>query len=242
MALADKANSYIQEKAPWQLSKEEGKETEVLAVCTQAINLFRVISTYLQPVLPQTAAKVAQFLNLPNLNWNAIAAPMLNLSINKFMPLMKRIEPTQIAAVIEASKEDVAKELGGSKQATKAKNVEQISDNNHGQSKMIEFNDFAKIDLRVAKVVQAQHVEGADKLLQLTLDVGESANKNVFSGIKSHYQPEDLIGKSVVFVYNLAPRKMKFGISEGMVLACGEGNDLWILESHQDAPAGTKIS
>jgi len=244
MTLADQANSYIQEKAPWQMSKEAGKEQEVLAVCTQAINLFRVLMTYLNPILPETSKKCAAFLNIENFAWENINTPLLDHEINKFKPLMQRIEQDKVAAMVEASKEDVAAELGkkpekDSKKASKKDKKQSKADET---PEIIEFPDFAKVDLRVAKVVEANHVEGADKLLQLTLDVGEENTRNVFSGIKSHYQPEDLVGKNLVFVYNLAPRKMKFGMSEGMVLAAGEGKELWILESNLEAKPGTKIS
>ncbi|MCJ8314356.1 MAG: methionine--tRNA ligase [Saccharospirillaceae bacterium] len=244
MALADIANAYIHENAPWQLVKTAGSEEKVQAVCTQALNIFRILITYLAPVLPETAKDCIEFLNIKNLNWDEIATPLLSHKINEFKPMINRIDGKVVTKLVEASKEDVAAELGKkpekvSKKENKKTKAKPKSD---PKNEIIQFDDFAKIDLRVAKVLECNHVEGADKLLQLTLDVGEEKTRNVFSGIKSHYQPEELVGKNLVFVYNLAPRKMKFGMSEGMVLAAGEGKELWIMESNLDAKPGTKIS
>ncbi len=247
MNLADRANEYIQEHAPWVMAKQEGKDADILAVCTQALNLFRVLMTYLQPVLPAMAEKAATFLKVDDFAWQAIRSPLLGHEINKFKPLMTRLEMDQVTAMIEASKvTDEAKAAakakandptknGSANQPTPVTKSETMQDT-------IEFDDFAKIDLRVARVISASHVDGADKLLQLTLDVGNGDQRQVFSGIKSHYQPSDLEGKNVVLVYNLKPRKMRFGVSEGMVLAAGEGKDLWVLEPNAAIPPGTKIS
>lgn len=242
MQLADRANEYIQEHAPWVMAKETGREAEVLAVCTQALNLFRVLMTYLQPVLPAMGEKAALFLKVDDFAWAAINEPLLNHEINKFKPLLTRLERDQVDAMIEASKvTDEAKAAAKAKandptkQAAKPETEAQAS-------ATINFDDFAKVDLRVARVVSAESVEGADKLLKLVLDVGEDTTRQVFSGIKSHYQPSDLEGKNVVLVYNLAPRKMRFGVSEGMVLAAGENDGLWVLEPSADIPPGTRIS
>jgi methionyl-tRNA synthetase len=233
MALADKANQYIDDKKPWALAKEEGKDQEVHDICTMGINLFRVLVAYLKPVLPVTVEQAEAFLNIDALTWDVIATPLLDHDVNKFKPLMTRIESDKIEAILEASKQTMAIEA---KPATKPvdKNIDPIADE-------IQFDDFAKIDLRIAKIVNAQHVEGADKLLQLTLDIG-SGEKNVFAGIKSAYQPEDLIGKLTVMVANLAPRKMRFGLSEGMVLAAGPGGkDLFILNPDEGAQPGMRV-
>ncbi len=242
MHLADRANEYIQEHAPWVMAKEAGREAEVLAVCTQALNLFRVLMTYLQPVLPAMGEKAAAFLKVDDFAWSAVQGPLLNHEINKFKPLLTRLERDQVDAMIEASKvTDEAKAAAKAKAndpTKKPAKAEAASE----QSDTITFDDFAKLDLRVARVVSADHVEGADKLLKLTLDVGEDSTRQVFSGIKSHYQPSDLQGKNVVLVYNLAPRKMRFGVSEGMVLAAGENDGLWVLEPSADIPPGTRIS
>ncbi|CAC9559552.1 Methionyl-tRNA synthetase (EC 6.1.1.10) [uncultured Gammaproteobacteria bacterium] len=227
MKLADKANQYIDEHKPWQLVKEEGKEAQVHDVASLAINLFRVLMTYLKPVLPVMAEQVEVFLNVDSLNWQDIKHPLTKHKINKFKPLMSRIEDEQINQVIEKSKQ--------STQITKKKTQEEGGN-------MIQIDDFAKIDLRIAKIVKAQTVKGADKLLQLTLDIGEDNTRNVFAGIKAHYKPEELEGKLTVMVANLAPRKMKFGISEGMVLAASDGKSLHILSPDSGAQIGMKIS
>ncbi|MBT7295002.1 MAG: methionine--tRNA ligase [Candidatus Thioglobus sp.] len=226
MKLADKANQYIDEHKPWQLIKEEGSEAQVHDVTSLALNLFRVLMTYLKPVLPEMAKQAEDFLNIDAFNWADLKHPLTKHQINKFKPLMSRIEDEQINSGIEASK-----------QTTEQQEPEQEEDDN-----MISINDFTKIDLRIAKIVKAQHVEGADKLLQLTLDIGEEKTRNVFAGIKAHYNPEDLEGRLTVMVANLAPRQMKFGLSEGMVLAAGNGKSLHILSPDSGATPGMKIS
>ena len=229
MALADHANQYIDEKKPWVMAKQEGMEQQVHDTCSVGLNLFRVLLTYLKPVLPVMAQKTEQFLNIEPMNWSNYKTPLTNHSINKFKPLMTRVEQEKIDNMLEESKQTMTTET-----ETKPKNTNPISPE-------ISFDDFAKIDLRIAKIVNAEHVEGADKLLQLTLDIGDET-KNVFAGIKSAYQPEDLVGKLTVMVANLAPRKMRFGVSEGMVLAAGPGGkDLWILHPDDGAQPGMKV-
>ena len=231
MALADRANIYIDEKKPWVLAKEPGQEQQVQDVCTQGINMFRVIMTYLKPVLPETAANSEIFLNC-ELHWNNLDQPLLSHTINQFKPLMTRIEKEQIDAMTENSKQTM--EPAAADKATGPLTEDPIS----GE---IQFDDFAKIDLRIARIVKAEHVEGADKLLQLTLDIG-GETRNVFAGIKSAYDPADLEGKLTVMVANLAPRKMRFGLSEGMVLAAGPGGkDLFILSPDEGAKPGMRV-
>ncbi len=233
MALADKANQYIDAKEPWLLAKQEGKEAEVQACCSMGINLFRVILSYLAPVLPEVAKQSLDFLNIDTLDWDAVKSPLLNHKINKFKPLMKRIEPEAVEAVIADSRQNLQAAAAPTKVEAKPE-IEPIADT-------IEYADFAKIDLRIVRITKAEHVEGADKLLQLTLDLGDGT-KNVFAGIKSAYQPEQLEGKLTVMVANLAPRKMKFGVSEGMVLAAGPGGkDIWLLEPDSGAQPGMRI-
>jgi len=232
MALADKANQYIDSAEPWVLAKQEGKEAEVQACCSMGINLFRIILNYLAPVLPEVAKRGAEFLNIEDQSWDAVATPLRNHKINKFKPLMQRVEPEQIEAVIEDSKQNL--QAAAPAAPAKKPSIEPIADE-------ITFDDFAKVDLRVVRIAKAEHVEGADKLLRLTLDLGDG-ERNVFAGIKSAYAPEDLEGKLTVMVANLAPRKMKFGMSEGMVLAAGPGGkELWILEPHSGAQPGMRI-
>jgi methionyl-tRNA synthetase len=239
MALADRANQYIDEKKPWVMAKEEGKEQELQDVCSMGINLFRLLIGYLRPILPATAEKSETFLQVEPLSWEALATPLLDHQIAKFKPLMTRIEGKQIEEMVEASMEDLA-----AADAKKTKPRETTTEGHLAKDPIadeIEFGDFAKVDLRVVKIVKAEHVEGADKLLQLTLDLG-GETRNVFAGIKSAYTPEQLEGKLTVMVANLAPRKMRFGISEGMVLAAGPGGkDLFILNPDDGAEPGMRV-
>ncbi|MGD8526091.1 MAG: methionine--tRNA ligase, partial [Thioalkalispiraceae bacterium] len=234
MALADKANVYIDEQKPWALAKEQGKERQVQDIYSVGINLFRVLMAYLKPVLPVMAEAAEQFLNIEPLGWQDIHSPLTDHAINKFKPLMTRVEQDKVDAMLNASKQDLA-EQPTKKERKASSKVEPIAE-------QIEFDDFAKIDMRIARIVKAEHVEGADKLLQLTLDIGEATTRNVFAGIKSAYAPEDLEGKLTVMVANLKPRKMRFGLSEGMVMAAGPGGkDLWILEPHDGAQPGMRV-
>ena len=233
MALADKANQFIDEHKPWVLIKDDSKLDEVQQVCTAGINAFRSLCIYLKPVLPNLVADAETFLNVGELTWSDLQTPLLDHQINKFKPLMTRIESDAVERMIEESKEFLEDiELSVDLDSPLAKDP--ISDE-------ISFDEFAKIDLRIAKIVKAEHVDGADKLLQLTLDIGGDT-KNVFAGIKSAYQPEDLEGKLTVMVANLAPRKMRFGLSEGMVLAAGPGgSDLFILNPDDGAEPGMRV-
>ncbi|UCA09820.1 methionine--tRNA ligase [Aeromonas enteropelogenes] len=231
MALADKANRYVDDKAPWVIAKQEGADAELQAVCSVGINLFRVLMAYLKPVMPQLAERAEAFLG-ETLTWDGIAAPLVDHTVAPFKALFSRIEPAKIEAMIEASKEDLAKE-----QAPKVTGP--LVDD--PISETIAYDDFAKIDLRVALIKKAEAVPEADKLLKLQLDIG-GETRQVFAGIKSAYNPEDLEGKLTVMVANLAPRKMRFGMSEGMVLAAGPGGkDLWILEPQEGAQPGMRV-
>ena len=232
IALADRANQYIDEKKPWVLAKEDGRETEVHEACSVGINLFRVLMVYLKPVLPVMAEKAEAFLQC-SLDWTALDQPLLGHSIAKFKPLMTRIEAAQVEAVVEASKEQQAE----AKALTAKPEENEMSEDN-----TIDFDTFAKVDLRVAKIIKAEHVDGADRLLRLTLDLGDEQRK-VFAGIKEAYpEPELLDGKLCVCVANLAPRKMKFGVSEGMVLAAGPGGkDIYLVEPHEGAEPGMLV-
>ncbi|HDX8343723.1 TPA: methionine--tRNA ligase [Aeromonas dhakensis] len=231
MALADKANRYVDDKAPWVIAKQEGADAELQAVCSVGINLFRVLMAYLKPVMPLLAERAEAFL-AETLSWDGIATPLVDHTVAPFKALFSRIEPAKIDAMIEASKEDLAKE-----QAPKA--TGSLVDD--PISETIAYDDFAKVDLRVALITKAEAVPEADKLLKLQLDIG-GETRQVFAGIKSAYNPEDLEGKLTVMVANLAPRKMRFGMSEGMVLAAGPGGkDLWILEPQEGAQPGMRV-
>ncbi|MFW5454372.1 methionine--tRNA ligase [Thioalkalivibrio sulfidiphilus] len=230
MALADVANQYIDEHKPWVLAKQEGMEDRVQAVCTQGLNLFRVLMTYLKPVLPAMAEKAEGFLNVAPLAWNHVAEPLLAHRINPFEPLMTRVDPDAVARLQEASREDLTAATAPKQELEGGPIAQEIG-----------IEDFGKIDLRVARIVKAEHVEGADKLLRLSLDLGGEM-RQVFAGIKSAYDPADLEGKLTVMVANLAPRKMKFGMSEGMVLAAGPGGkELFILNPDDGARPGMRV-
>jgi methionyl-tRNA synthetase len=237
MLLADEANQYIDENKPWVLIKEPGREAEVQEICTMGLNLFRLLIIYLKPVLPVLARKVEGFLNIPPLLWQDLDRPLLDHKINKFKPLMTRVEKEDIDAMIEDSKENL--QIVDATAEVNAETAGPLLDTPIAGE--ISIDDFSKVDLRVARIVKAQHVEGADKLLQLTLDIG-GEERNVFAGIKAAYEPEALEGRLTVMVANLAPRKMRFGLSEGMVLAAGPGNaDIFILSPDEGAQPGMRI-
>ncbi|MCM2530093.1 methionine--tRNA ligase [Shewanella algae] len=232
MALADVANAYVADEAPWQLVKNEETLARAHQVCSVALNLFRILVTYLKPVLPRLAADVEAFLKL-ELSWSGLALDMAGHQINPFKPMMQRIELDKVNAMVEASKESL-KETEDTPKASGPLADDPISPT-------IEFDDFAKLDLRIALIKKAEHVPEANKLLKLQLDLG-GETRQVFAGIKSAYAPEDLEGKLTVMVANLAPRKMRFGLSEGMVLAAGPGGkDLWVLEPHEGAQPGMRV-
>lgn len=250
MELADIANQYFDDQEPWKLPKriaaagnENKQEAEnyslgdpaelrkqLHAICTNTLNMFRLLMTYLAPVLPKTSEASEEFLRT-SLEWRKRNVPLENCEISVFKPLMQRVDIKQIEKMLDASKEEMPAATG---QKAPEANLEPIADE-------IEFGDFAKVDLRVVRIVKAEHVDGADKLLRLTLDVGEG-ERNVFAGIKSAYKPEDLEGRLTVMVANLKPRKMKFGMSEGMVLAAGPGGkDIFILSPDSGATPGMRI-
>jgi methionyl-tRNA synthetase len=240
MALADLANQYIDENKPWVLAKEDGREQDIQDICSMGLNLFRILMIYLKPVLPAMAAASEDFLNVPPFCWQDIHQPLTSHNINRFKPLMTRIESSAIQAIVEESTPSYESETDTEEvtmtetEATSPLKADPISEE-------ISFDDFVKLDLRIAKITKAQHVEGADKLLQLSLDLG-GETRNVFAGIKSAYNPEDLEGRLTVMVANLAPRKMRFGISEGMVLAAGPGgSELFILGPDEGAKPGMRV-
>lgn len=236
MTLADKANQFIDAEAPWVLAKNEDTLERAHQVCSLGLNLFRALLTYLKPILPGMAKNVEAFLNT-QLSWESLGTPLVDHEINKFKALMQRVELDKVNAMVDASKESLEKKVGGQSAQPAADSPlakEPIADE-------IEFNDFAKVDLRVAKIANAEHVEGADKLLKLTLDLG-GETRQVFAGIKSAYAPEDLIGKLTVMVANLKPRKMRFGMSEGMVLAAGPGGkEIYILNPDEGSQPGMRV-
>ena len=231
MSQADAANEYIAAKEPWKLNKDATKKQEVQDICSLGINLFRVLLTYLKPVLPSMSDAGEKFLN-DSLSWASVTEPLLDHKINTFKPLMQRIEKVRVDAMVEASKQEAS-------QSTAAPLEGALLDDPIAAE--INFDEFMKVDLRVARIVKASHVEGAEKLLQLTLDIG-GETRNVFSGIKSSYNPADLEGRLTVMVANLAPRKMRFGMSEGMVLAAADKEGIYLLQPDSGAQPGQRVT
>jgi methionyl-tRNA synthetase len=242
MALADRANQFVNDHAPWELAKLEGKETELHRVCSEALNLFRLLTIYLKPVLPKLAADVEAFLQVAPLAW-ADAAALLpgGHAIGEYKHLTTRVERKQIDALLEANRESLApaptpQPHSQQRHAEHQQHAEEKAAVSH-----ISIDDFSKVDLRVARIANAEHVEGAEKLIKLTLDLG-TETRTVFAGIKSAYDPATLTGRLTVMVANLAPRKMKFGLSEGMVLAAsGEGPGIFLLSPDSGAQPGMKV-
>jgi methionyl-tRNA synthetase len=239
MALADRANAWIADKAPWSLAKLEGRQDEVQAVCSLGINLFRQLVIFLKPVLPVLAAQAEAFLNVKALTWDDHRTLLIEHTLNPFKPLMTRVDPLKVQAITDASLEDLAASQPAAATTAATGNGELLKEPLAAE---IDFDAFAAIDLRVALIVKAEHVEGADKLLRLTLDIGDE-QRNVFSGIKSAYpQPEALEGRLTMMIANLKPRKMRFGLSEGMVMAAGPGGDeIYLLSPDSGAKPGQRI-
>ena len=222
-ALADLANRYIAAHEPWKHVKDPDRQDEVQGVCSLGINVFRALAVYLKPILPAMAEKAEAFLRVEPLAWEDAATPLLDHEIDRFKPLFKRIDRKAVDKVIEATRAEA--ETAAAEEAN-----------------TISIDDFQKIDLRVAKVTAAKLVEGADKLLDLTLDVGDH-QRRVFSGIRSAYEPDSLVGRLVVVVANLEPRKMRFGVSEGMVLAAGPGgSDIFMVAPDVGAEPGMQVT
>ena len=237
MELTDAVNVFIDANKPWELARVEGQDAELHRVCSICLEAFRILTVYLSPVLPIVAEKAYAFLNIASQMWTDVATPLSSANaINAYKHMLTRVEPTHVDKLLEANKQS----LQATDSAVVAAEIEPIADT-------ITIDDFVKVDLRIAKILECKAVEGSTKLLQLTLDAGEGKTRNVFSGIASMYQPEDLVGKLTVLVANLAPRKMKFGISEGMVLAASakDGSDnkgIYILEPIAGAEPGMRIS
>jgi methionyl-tRNA synthetase len=232
MDQADAVNAYVDANKPWELAKDAANNARLQEVCSRLLEAFRILTIYLKPVLPTLAAQVETLLNIAPLGWEDISHPLPDQhSVNPYSHLMTRVDPAMLEALFDAPEETPAESA--------ASHIEAIAPE-------IKIDDFAKIDLRVAKIVHCETIDGSDKMLRLTLDVGEGRTRNVFSGIKSAYKPEDLIGKLTVVVANLAPRKMKFGVSEGMVLAASAMDEkadpgLYILEPWPGAQPGMRI-
>ncbi len=254
MALADEANKYIDETKPWVIAKQEGSDAQLQAVCTQGLNLFRVLVAALKPILPRTSAEAEAFLSAPMTSWEDIDAPLADGHvIQPYTALFTRIDPKLIDAMTEASKDTLAAAapaatgtsaaktaaVGAASAATAPKPAEAAkADTAH-----IGIEDFAKLDLRIGKVLACEFVEGSDKLLRFELDAGDLGKRQIFSGIRASYgEPEKLVGRNVVFIANLAPRKMRFGLSEGMILSAGfDGGALALLDADSAAQPGMPV-
>jgi len=234
MAEADAANEWIAQMAPWAMAKDAARDAELHAVCTLAINLFRLIAGFLNPILPATATAAEEFLQAPVARFDDLAAPLLDHTIAPYQALLTRIDPKQVEAMVEASKESLQPAAPEPATTTPAPAV---------ANPTISIDDFARLDLRIGTVIGCEFVPGSDKLLRFELDAGELGRRQIFSGIRAAYpEPDKLVGRNVVFIANLAPRKMRFGVSEGMILSAGSGGaDLFLLAADAGATAGAGV-
>lgn len=266
--MSDEVNAYIAEKAPWQMAKDESKRAELHQVCTFALSAFRLLAGWLKPILPATVARAEAFLDAPIKGFDDAARPLLGHRINAFTPLLGRIDRKQVAAMVAASTESLQPPAPGSEPRTRPMNPSPASASANagrtgpgsplpdpgsstpipesrvaGPGPFISIDDFAKLDLRIATVLACEFVDGSDKLLRFELDAGELGKRQIFSGIRAAYaEPEKLIGRKVVFIANLAPRKMRFGVSEGMILSAGSsGHDLFLLDADSGAQPGMPV-
>lgn len=256
MLLADKANKYVEDREPWVLRKDPEKADQLRDVCTVALNLFRQLVVYLSPVMPKLAKQTEELLNAPISSWDDTQTPLTGTPVSKFQHLMKRIEDKQVQAMIEDSKEDNAADASAAANSSDSTTDSPVPEFHHADTwkdpgdalsnevlaDECTIDDFMKVDLRVARIIEAGHVDGADKLLQLTLSLGGGQTRNVFAGIKAAYDPASLVGRLVVCVANLKPRKMKFGLSEGMVCASGSGGaEVFLLSPDDGAVPGQRV-
>ena len=244
LELADRANPFVENAAPWILKKDPDKAGELQDVCTIALNLFRQLVIYISPVLPDLAEKTSELLNDPIVSWEQSKTPLTGTPVSKFKHMMKRIEEKDVKKMEEESQAAADAEAQSAAAADLASKYQ-----DSGQPLIDEpmadectIDDFVKVDLRVARIVNAEHVEGARKLLKLTLGLGGDTQKQVFAGIKAAYEPEQLVGRLVVMVANLKPRQMKFGLSEGMVCASGPGGEeVFLLNPDEGAKPGQRV-
>ncbi|MBL8850420.1 MAG: methionine--tRNA ligase subunit beta, partial [Planctomycetaceae bacterium] len=237
--LADAANQYIEATEPWKLAKDASRPDAVRDTCTVGLNLFRQVAVYLAPVLPKLAEQTGALLGAPITSWADAQRPLLGTPVAPYQHMLTRVDPKKVQAMIEDSKDSQA---AATAQPSAPADGREALDKEPLVAEHCTIDDFTKVDMRVARVLEAKHVEGADKLLQLTLSLGGDVRRNVFAGIKSCYQPEQLVGRLVVCCANLAPRKMRFGVSEGMVLACGPGGkEIFLLNPDDGAVPGMRV-
>jgi methionyl-tRNA synthetase len=243
MALADRANPFVEENRPWDLKKDPAQAQRLQDVCTIALNLFRQIAVYLAPVLPKLAEQTGTLLGDPITSWDQAARPLVGTRVGKYTHMMTRVDPTKVQAMIEDSKPTDEPEAAPPVAATPdpyGDGPEPLAA--EPMAETCTYDDFAKVDLRVARVVEAKPVEGSDKLLQVTLSLGGGVTRNVFAGIQQAYKADELVGRLVIFVANLAPRKMRFGVSEGMVVASGPGGaEVFVLAPDTGAKPGQRV-
>jgi methionyl-tRNA synthetase len=241
MALADRANEFVDQKAPWALKKQPAKLAELRDVCTIILNLYRQIVIYLAPVLPQLVEQSRALLSAPLTSWEEAQQPLLSVELGEFSHLMQRVDPKKLAAMIEESKPEVPP-VPAAEAAISAAADDGAALAAEPLAAECSIDDFTKVDLRVARVINAEHIPEANKLLKLTVSLGGDTTRTIFAGIKAAYAPEQLIGRLVVVVANLAPRKMKFGVSEGMVVAAGAGGkEVYVLSPDSGAKPGHRV-
>jgi methionyl-tRNA synthetase len=245
VALADRANEYVDRAAPWALAKQPGKDAEVQAACTVALNLYRQIVLYLQPVLPKLAAASGVLLHCPMDRWELAQKPLVGTPVAKYEHLMKRMEMEAVEKMIEAGRVGAATESEAAP-ATSGEGSATVEDTGDALAKEplsaeCTIEDFTKVDMRVARIIAAEEVPGAKKLLGLTVSLGGGVTRKVFAGIKAHYDPKTLIGRLVIVCANLKPRQMKFGTSEGMILAAGDGDSSFVLSPDSGAKPGMRV-
>jgi methionyl-tRNA synthetase len=249
VTMADMVNGYIAAKAPWAMAKDESRRDELHQVCSFALAAFRLLAGLLKPVVPATVEAAERFLAAPINGFDDARAELHNHTINAFEPLLGRIDPKQVEAMVEASKDSLAPAESKpapkkAKEQTKTMTEASTAPTSAPEAPaLIGIDDFAKLDLRIGKVTACEFVDGSDKLLRFELDAGPLGTRQIFSGIRAGYgEPEKLLGRNVVFIANLAPRKMRFGLSEGMILSAGDGgSDLFLLDADQGAKPGATV-
>jgi methionyl-tRNA synthetase len=252
MSLADRANQYIDSRKPWMLAKHPAQAAEVQSICTQGLNLFRVLMIYLQPVLPEMAAHAQRFFQESAWSWDSAASPLLGTTILPYQALATRLDPKAVARLVEAEAGAAASSPAGSGAAPEAplrsvsppgaSDTAMLAAAAAVEGNLISIDEFLRVDLRVARVLSAELIAGADKLLKLRLDIGELGERDIFAGIRAAYEPQSLVGRLIVVVANLEPRKMRFGVSEGMMLAAGPGGkDIFVLSPDSGASPGMRV-
>jgi methionyl-tRNA synthetase len=243
MGLADRANPYIENKEPWKLAKDPARRRELQDACTVALNLFRQLAVYLAPVLPKLAQQTGDLFGRPIAHWNESQTPLVGTAVGKFAHMIQRVDPEKVKAMIEDSKDSAAptqpSEPPGATRRPDDSDAPLLAEPLAAQ---ITIDDFAKVDLRVARVITAEDVPDAKKLLKLTVSLGGDHRRTVFAGIKEACKPADLVGKLVILAANLAPRQMKFGTSEGMICASGQGGkEVFLLSVAEGAQPGQRV-